>query len=225
MASFSSAIPKVLAIEGGYQNDPADWGNYNAYTSSGQYVSYANRKGNTLRAGTMRGISAGLYSSLLKREVSEAEMQNISEDLAVNIYRRYYWDSILGDQIQNQAVAELIFDSKVNHGTTGIILVQRVLNRMGANLVEDGKLGPNTLAAVNSADPATLYNGVLQAREQLYYELVKSRPDNRKFLQGWLNRLAKFPAMAVQAAKDNPLSLATGLAFIGIIWFLTKDSK
>lgn len=225
VASFSTAIPKVLAIEGGYQNDPADKGNYNAYTSSGQYVAYANRRGYTLRAGTNRGISAGLYSSLLKREVSVAEMQAITEDQAIYIYRQVFWDSMLGDQIRSQALAELIFDSHVNHSSTGIRLVQRVLNHLGFDLVEDGKLGPNTLAAINSADTASLYNGILTAREQFYRSLVANDPSQGTFLQGWLNRLRKFPAMAIQAAKDNPLSIWTGVAFAALLWLFAKDSK
>lgn len=224
MASFNPAVEKVLSIEGGYQNDPADWGNYNAYTSDGQYVEYKNRKGHTLRAGTNRGISAGLYSGLLKREVSEAEMKAITVSQAIDILETVYWDKMQGDEIPNQALAELILDGHVNHGTSGLMLVQRVLNRMGANLAEDGVVGPKTLQAINTANVAQLYNGILEARRQLYYNLVQSRPDNQKFLQGWLNRLAKFPAMALKAVKENPgISAGSGLLLIALIWFLSSE--
>lgn len=226
MADFLPAVQRVLTAEGGYQNDPADLGNYNAYTGAGQFVEYQNRKGYTLRAGTNRGISTGLYSGLMKREVKEAEIRAITQADAIDIFRQVYWNRMNGDQILNQQLADLILDSYVNHGTTGLRLVQKVLNSMGYNLVEDGVIGPLTLQAINTANVPQLYNGILEARKQLYYGLAENRPDNAKFLTGWLNRLAKFPAMAAQAIKNNPgSSTAVGILILLGIWYLSGNKK
>ncbi len=199
MAAFLPAVEKVLSVEGGYQNDTEDWGNYNAYDEGGNYVKYAQRKGRTLRAGTNRGISAGLLSSLYKRQVTAAEMQAITKQQAIDIYKKIYWDGIQGDHIPNQALAELIFDGHVNHGTTGKKLTQKVLNGLGANppLAVDGAFGPQTMAAIKKAPLANLFNNLLQARAELYKKLVQDRPDNAKYFKGWMNRLKKFPVMTI----------------------------
>ena len=164
MARFAPAVEKILNAEGGYQNDVEDLGNYNAYDASGNFVAYNQRKGQTLRAGTNRGISAGLYSSLRKREVSPEEMQAISRNKAIEIYRQVYWNKMKGDQITNQRLAELILDSYVNHGSTGIKLLQKVLNRMGKTLEVDGRLGNRTLSALHQVELESLYNGYIEAR-------------------------------------------------------------
>lgn len=199
MAAFLPAVEKVLSVEGGYQNDTEDWGNYNAYDEGGNYVKYAQRKGRTLRAGTNRGISAGLLSSLYKRQVTAAEMQAIAKQQAIDIYKKIYWDGIQGDHIPNQALAELIFDGHVNHGTTGKKLTQKVLNGLGANppLAIDGAFGPQTMTAIKKAPLANLFNNLLQARAELYKKLVQDRPDNAKYFKGWMNRLKKFPVMTI----------------------------
>jgi len=223
MASFLPAVEKVLSIEGGYQNDTEDWGNYNAYNSEGNYVPYAQRKGRTLRAGTQRGISTGLLSSLLKREVTAAEIQAISREQAIDIYRKVYWDSIHGDEIPHQRLAELIFDGHVNHGTTGKKLTQKVLNGLGANppLMVDGAFGPKTLAAIRQAPVAALFNNLIQARAELYRKLVKDRPDNAKYFQGWMNRLKKFPIMQIPTTGKQ-WGAAAGVGVL-LYYLLTKS--
>ncbi len=223
MASFLPAVEKVLSVEGGYQNDTEDWGNYNAYDSQGNYVRYSQRKGHTLRAGTNRGISAGLLSSLLKREVSVAEIQAISKQRAIDIYRQVYWDGIRGDDIPHQGLAELIFDGHVNHGTTGKKIAQRVLNGLGANppLAVDGAFGPKTLAAIRKAPLAALYNNIIQARAELYKKLVQDRPDNAKYLKGWMNRLKKFPILNVPTSGKQ-WGAAAALA-LAITYYLNQS--
>ncbi len=218
MAKFEDAVAKVLDAEGGYQNDPADWGNYNAYTTDGQFVAYAERKGRTLRAGTNRGINAGLLSGLKKQEISVAEMQALSQAQAISIYKQVYWDSIQGDLIRHQALAEMIFDAKVNHGSTGVKLLQRVLNKLGYKLQVDGKLGPSTLIAVNQANPITVHDAMIQARRELYHHLAERREGNQRFLKGWLARLDKFPPLGSGSPNlPSSPSSRTGTAVAAIL--------
>ncbi len=224
MASFTEIINTVLDVEGGYQNMPEDWGNYNAYDSNGELIPYKERPGVTLQAGTNRGISAALYSGLMKREVSVMEMKSISEDKAIMIYRKVYWEPIQADKINSQKLANLIFDARVNHGYTGIKIVQKVINTLGYSpqLQVDGIVGQKTIEAINSIAPHTLHNGILDGRIQLYHHLAISRPGNERFLNGWLNRLKKFPRMSEGGSGNNtaPPSSSSSGGGVGMVLFI-----
>ena len=222
MAEFYPALEMVLDHEGGYQDHPDDLGNYNAYDEHGQYVDYPDRKGKTLNAGTNYGMSAGLYSSILKRQVSKSEMQALSREQAVKIYRDVYWNRIRGDEIPSQELANLLFDGHVNHGSDGIRLFQRVLNHLGAGLKVDGIVGDLTINAIKGSHLVHLYNGYLEARRTLYHNLAATREGNYKFLQGWLNRLKRFPALIRGASA---VQLFYGVGFVALLWHLSGKKK
>src|SRR5690606_6583861 len=112
MASFSVAYPVVARAEGGYQNHPNDSGNYN---SLGQLV------------GTNWGISAPVYESWIGHPPSSADMKAITKETAMSILKAKFWNTIKGDQIVDQDVATIFLDGHVNHGRTGIKLMQQVL--------------------------------------------------------------------------------------------------
>lgn len=172
MANFYTAYQKVAAAEGGYQAHPNDTGNYN---SRNELV------------GTNWGISAPVYENWIGRPPTTAEMRDMSAGTAQQIYKARFWDDIRGDEIRSQAVADIFFDGRVNHGRTGTKIMQRVLK-----VTADGVVGPQTLQAINQANPEQLYIAYREARRAFYYELAESRPSLSVFLQGWLNRLAEF---------------------------------
>lgn len=58
----------------------------------------------------------------------------------------------------------------------------------GRKLKCDGALGPLTLQALNSIEPARLLEGLRAGATAFYLELVSRRPSNQKFLTGWLKR-------------------------------------
>lgn len=96
MASFNTAVVKLLAIEGGAKvvNDPADRGGVTKY-----------------------GISSRAYPN--------EDVANLTEARARFLYRRDYWDRIHGDDITSQLMAESIFDTCTNMGVrTGSRLAQ-----------------------------------------------------------------------------------------------------
>ena len=199
MATFSQAIPRILAAEGGYQANPADTGNYN---SLGELI------------GTNWGISAPVFEAHLNRPPSDWDMKLMPEWEARDIYRDRFWDRIQGDEIENQHLATLIFDGRVNHGTTGVKLLQQSLG-----ISADGIFGPQTLAAVNAANPARLYWSYKDRREEFYRHLAANRPNHQQFLQGWLNRLGKyqdFPRPAGSGPVAAPGNSQTGMILFGL---------
>lgn len=226
MANFEQAVDKVLKLEGGYQNSEADWGNYNSYDKVGNLVPYAERPGKTLRAGTNRGISAGFLSGKLGRQVSVDEIKAITQGYAVSLYKTHFWDRVLGDQIENQDVANVVFDAYVLHSSWGVKLAQIVLNQAWeAGLTEDGIMGPKTLASLNAADPGLFIRRYLQARREFVQKLAAQRPGNDQFLAGWLKRLEKFEPAGTEVAAQNgkapnvliPILLGGGLLLLAFM--------
>lgn len=114
MASFDIFLKEVLSIEGGYQANRNDTGNYN---SMGQLV------------GTKLGIAAKTLEAYYGRIVSKQDMMNLTKKTAADIYKKYYWDSINAGNIASQSVANLIADHAVNaNPIKASRLTHRVLN-------------------------------------------------------------------------------------------------
>lgn len=177
MASFEIAYQIVADHEGGYQNNPNDSGNYN---SIGQLI------------GTNWGISAPVYESFLGYPPTQADMQSMTASTAKAIYKQRFWDVIKGDQINNQQIANILFDGRVNHGSFGVVLMQRILG-----VEDDGVVGPITLNAINSANPQLLFNEYKNARADFYNYLVVQDPTQGVFLNGWLARINSFNYIAM----------------------------
>jgi len=193
MAKFTSSLQaKILELEGGYQNNDMDSGNYN---SRGQLV------------GTKYGISAPILESWLGRVPSAADMKGLSQAVAMEIYKKWFWDKNQLGEIANQALAEIVFDATIQHGpgssgkTGGITMLQSTLNqKFGEKLKVDGRIGTATLSAVDQHHPGVLHNLYKDRRAQYYQDIVTSKPQQSGFLQGWLNRLEKFPDQSEEGA-------------------------
>lgn len=207
MAQFATYIPLLLQVEGGFQKNPNDQGNYN---SLGQLI------------GTNRGISARFYEGIIKRPPSLNDIMTISKTKAQNLYRTHFWNKLNADNINNQNVANTIVDHHVNAGR-GAQLAQKVLNqKFFKNVAVDNAMGPQTLSAINSVDPATFTARYNEAREDYYRSLGNSST----FLNGWLYRLKKF-AFDINAATNSPTAKKAGLGItiitLGVFgWYVFK---
>lgn len=157
------AIERTLAHEGGYVHDPADPGGETKY-----------------------GIS--------RRSYPDEDIANLSRMRAVELYRRDFWERHRYGALRDEALALRTFDLAVNVGPMRANrMLQRAYNRLarpeqgggGAYLGEDGVIGPETLAAVNShRHPAALVMA-LKIEAGIYYAGI----DKPRFLAGWLTRL------------------------------------
>jgi len=176
MASFDAFFPTLLGFEGGFVNDPADPGG-------------ATNKGITLRTfGTCANQLLGIQPTL-------ENLKALTNEQAGKIYKALYWDKIKGDQIDQQELANIVFDFYVNAGANATKLLQSVLNALGAApaLAVDGLIGPGTVQALQSADQTEVYRRYKQGRIDYYQNLAASEPSLAKFLRGWLNRVNAFP--------------------------------
>ena len=196
MANFLTAYKRISRWEGGYQKHPSDQGNYN---SKGQLV------------GTNWGINAKTYEDWKGYPPSATQMKNMPKLEAMEIFERRYWDKIKGNDIHDQPLADIIFDGRVNSGSLGVKLLQRVLK-----IEDDGIFGNQTLAAVNAANPGRLYLAYKQARADLYERLIQQNPSYEAFRKGWANRLASFSDYAGAAAAGGGILIA---AVLGFLWW------
>ena len=171
MASFDLFLPILLRFEGGYVDDPTDPG------------------GETNKGVTMATFQRCSHQ-LLGIDPTSQNLQSLTDAQAGIIYRSLYWNQINADDFQLQDLANILCDFYVNAGTHATVLLQRILNTMGAHLIEDGGIGPASIQALAILDQVAVYRQYKQGRIDYYQSLGQRFP---QFLHGWLNRTNAFP--------------------------------
>ncbi len=177
--SFESALKKTVLLEGGFSNHPADPGNWTG-----------GKVGRGLLKGTKYGISAARYPHL--------DIENLTLEQAKEIYRRDYWDRLRLSEIENERIQEEIFDTAVNMGThRAARIVQRAVNflEQGSPLVEDGIIGPATLAKVNfwcRRNPEALFRALNGYQFIEYTEIAREGSGYEIFAPGWMKRIQDY---------------------------------
>jgi lysozyme family protein len=114
---------------------------------------------------------------------------------AERIEERDYWQPLRLIEIENQNVANKLFDMGVNMGVRqAAIYAQRAANYLlasGGNagrLVEDGKIGEKTLAVINALEPRAFYQVLCDLSEAHYRHVAAVNPAQAMNLPGWLKR-------------------------------------
>src|SRR5665647_3694142 len=134
MAEFTAAFPLVIANEGGYVNDPDDPGGET-------YKGIARKK-------QPEWIGWTIVDLMKKQAHFPASLDSIMDLQAeiVRFYKVIFWNKVGGDQINDQDIANSIFDFAINTGvSTSVGLAQTVV---GSKC--DGVIGPQTIQAINS---------------------------------------------------------------------------
>ena len=166
MAKIEPLAKFILSFEGGFVNDPKDRGG-------------ATNKGVTIGTWRQHG-----YDKNGDGRIDVSDLRLISDADATEILRRCYWRRCGADEMKDQSIANLLVDWLWISGTPAVTITQTLLG-----VKADGIMGKNTLAALNRQKPEAFFSR-LKARRKLYYErLVKSKPSQRRFINGWLNRL------------------------------------
>jgi lysozyme family protein len=100
-------------------------------------------------------------------------------------YRKQYWDLLDGDLINSDIVAAPLMSFAVNDTVrVAVKTLQSVLE-----VVEDGQIGPATLAELNSKDPIAVARLYRAEWASFYHRDVSLNPTKAQFLTGWLNRV------------------------------------
>lgn len=126
-----------------------------------------------------------------KRSYPHLDIKNLTEQQAKVVYYVDFWDKNNYESIVSDAVAQKVFDTAVNVGSSQANkMLQRACNLVAnSKLVADGDIGPKTLAIVNSIkDEAELLSTYRALQENYYKSIVRRNPSQVKFLKGWMNR-------------------------------------
>ena len=156
---FRRAVDYLLALEGGYVDHGADRGGKTNF-----------------------GISQRSYPTL--------NIARLTRDEAIQIYHRDFWTRLKCDDILPERIAGALFDMGVNSGLgTAAKLLQRAVNASGKPLPVDGRIGPATLALVNSLPPDTLLEAFRRECLAHYAAIIDRDPSQKVFWNGWRNRI------------------------------------
>ena len=165
----------VLKYEGGYVNDPLDKG------------------GETNRGITIGALNAAKKQGIVPPDITIKDLTHDLESVRRIYDINYYKKS--KSNLMSHPLAFAHFDASVNHGIGwSSKFLQRTSNKFGANLVDDGIIGPKTLAALNDIMLIVYIYKIIDEycniRKSFYDSIVANNPSQKKFYNGWMNRLA-----------------------------------
>ena len=173
-------IDGVIDREGGYVDGPADKGGPTCF---------------------------GITEAVARANGYAGPMRQLPRGEATAIYKHLYWFRPGLDEVARRSmrIAGELFDTGVNMGpAVAVTFLQRALTALNRNardypdLTPDGRIGPATLAALDSflkvrgaASGETVLLRALEALQgERYLRLAERRPGNEAFLYGWLaNRI------------------------------------
>ncbi len=125
-----------------------------------------------------------------QRQYPDLNIQNLTRDQALIIYRSDYW-AFNSCYKMNPSLDLVLFDSSVNCGNSSSAKwLQKTLIKMGSNLEADGIIGDITLSSVENYNPRILADGIIAYRLKRYVHLVQRKPEQIKFINGWINRIS-----------------------------------
>ena len=172
MADFDPAVNLTLQHEGGFF--------HNAVT--GEVVN--------------RGITLAFVRDCgYNATADEGFIQNLTLDQTCDIYRKYFWDRYNIGAIDDQDLANKVFDLTVNMGPGGgahegaLTLLQQAVNDAGGHCTVDGIIGPQSIAQINGQNPVQLLAAYRARAQERYQEIAAADPKLAGDLNGWLSRL------------------------------------
>jgi lysozyme family protein len=189
VSEFLPAITATLIEEGGFYHN----------TKTGEIANWG------ITSWTL--IGQGLMKAEWDEDIKITYMRAITRDQAVAWYERSVWMPSHIALLDDQRLANKVFDLCVNTGTqTGIELLQIAYNSVAVvPLIVDGVIGTMTAGAVNrwywtaqsarnaipkNNDP-DLLRALRRVAEAHYRTIAARNPLEADNLDGWLKRLAK----------------------------------
>lgn len=161
MADYRLLKPFILKWEGGFGNDKDDLG-----------------------GATFKGVTIGTFRAVFGKDKTVADLKRMTEAQWDTVFKKHFWDRWKADEIQNQRVANILVDWLWTSGAYGIRIPQDVLG-----VSTDGIVGSKTIAAVNGQDAGKFADRLIKERLAYIDRICRSRPQNRKFRRGWINRI------------------------------------
>ena len=119
-------------------------------------------------------------------------IKELTQEQIIQIYSEYY-DERRINEIKNERIATAIFDMGVmsNFNNVGKLVQKTLNNSMRTNLKIDGKIGDNTISALNNI-PDNKLDNFMQNLKENRIEYLRSLPDWNKYGRGWANRTNRY---------------------------------
>lgn len=163
--NFPACLAFTLAAEGGWSDDPRDNG--------GQ---------------TMKGVTLRTFQQFFPGGTAD-QLRHITDDQLSTVYHTGYWAPVHGDDLPS-GVDLVTWDFGVNAGPARAVkMLQRTVG-----VVDDGIIGPASLAAIRKASPTDLITKLIGAQREYY----RSLPTFDEFGRGWMNRTDQRAKAALQ---------------------------
>lgn len=174
-SSFEEAQSAVKEIEAGYSDDRNDTGNWVEVPGFGKRF-----------IGTNHGISAPVLQKYLGRIPKREDMENLSYQTALRIYKKDYWNRQNLGMLCDQSVANIIYDGCVNQGVDGMSEVIRNSAKEQGTNINGNVYSKSNLRRINSLNQKELFNSIKKFREERYKQAATWDIHGA----GWMNRLA-----------------------------------
>lgn len=173
MTPFSRAFDRIILIEGGYANNPFDYGGKTRY---------------------------GITESLARECGYTGDMRNLSLSFARYVYKKVFWKPMMLDRVAgiSESIADEMFDAAVNMGCNREVnILQRCINVLNirgtvyGDIKQDGLMGNKTITALKqhlkhrNGDDSVLFNMMNTLQGSFYIELAERRETDEEFIYGW----------------------------------------
>lgn len=182
LADFMTTFKRTDVAEGGWANIPGDSGKE-----------------------TYRGISrfynptCPIWPIIDEWKKGKDFPRNPPKELdamVIGFYREKYWEPMRLGELIDQDIANFLYDFGMNKTPDmAVSHLQRALNvlrRDPAKLIEDGKMGPMTIALTNKLcalhDSWAILKLIESQRAVFHMEKVEENPEKKKFIRSWLRR-------------------------------------
>ena len=179
MASSIHIVPFIKKAEGGLSKNTNDTASKNPIPDGSGYH-------------TNKGITWTVWEGVFGNTTdSIARFYAMSDSDWNVIFKKLFWDAILGDKINSQRIADLIVDWTWGSGKFYPEEdIQIILNTFfNDHLVVDGCFGQATIDAINSANEPSLWQDIVNKRFDYLQQIVNKNPSQSIYLQGWKNRM------------------------------------
>ncbi|TIX12259.1 MAG: hypothetical protein E5V46_14755, partial [Mesorhizobium sp.] len=168
--NFQRALALVLKSEGGWSNNSADPG-----------------------GATMKGVTLANFRRYVKANATKADLRKITDEQIATVYRRFYWDAVAGAELPD-GIDYAVFDFAVNSGPGRA--AKYLQAACGVGVVQDGRIGPATLAAVRAKPAGVVIDTLCDAR----LAFLRRLPTWPTFGRGWSSRVVSVRIQAMMMA-------------------------
>lgn len=164
------------------------------YVEEGGFVNNPNDKGGA----TNKGITIKTLSAHFGRAATVNDVKNLSTFTANEIYRKEYWNKIVGDQLPS-GVDYTVMDMAVHSGVSrSAKFLQRIV---GVN--QDGLIGAKTIQAVNNFIKAYSAKILIERFNTDRQKWLETLRDFKHFGRGWSARVKRVQSRSVDMVVGN----------------------